>query len=75
MFPLLCFIVLILSPLATANAFDDYINKEDNVFKWNVTKTFKIPGATGYILYLQSVQWLTEKEVSHPIWNHWIEVW
>lgn len=55
-------------------ALDRYIAKEDPNYAWRVENTIRREGFTVYVLHLTSQQWRTAKEVSKPIWEHWLTV-
>jgi PhoPQ-activated pathogenicity-related protein len=55
-------------------ALDRYVAAPDPNFKWELAKTIPGEGYTAYVLKMVSQQWLTEKEVDHPIWWHWLTV-
>jgi PhoPQ-activated pathogenicity-related protein len=55
-------------------ALDKYVAAPDPNFKWELANTIKREGYTAYVLKMTSQQWLTEKEVNHPIWWHWLTI-
>lgn len=73
----LLFIALLLASTVHADdqtALDRYVAKADPAYAFKLVNTVKSPGATTFILELTSQSWLTEKEVDHPIWKHWLTI-
>lgn len=52
-------------------ALDRYVAAPDPSYRYEVVNTLR-DGAT--VLRLTSQTWLTEKEVDHPVWQHWLTV-
>src|SRR5689334_19581973 len=55
-------------------ALDKYVAAPDSHYSYKVVKTVKGEGYTGYIVDMVSQQYLTEKEVDKPIWQHWLKI-
>jgi PhoPQ-activated pathogenicity-related protein len=56
------------------NALDAYVAKPDPAFGWKVAGHVSGPGYHGAVLELTSQSWLTDKQVDHPVWKHWLTV-
>src|SRR5664279_3888393 len=63
-----------ISLYAADTALDRYVKAPDSHFKYELTKTIPGQGYTAYVLDMTSQQYLTEAEVNHPIWRHWLTV-
>ena len=59
---------------AGETALDRYVAAPDSHFAWRRVRTVPAAGATVSVLELTSQQWLTEREVTRPIWTHWLTV-
>lgn len=55
-------------------ALDRYVAAPDPSYRYEVVKTIPGEGYTTTVLRLTSQTWLTEREVDHPIWQHWLTV-
>ena len=55
-----------------SSVLDDYINNVDPYTEYSVVSSEAGFGYTSYILNLTSQKWLTDAEVDHPVWQHWI---
>ena len=55
-------------------ALDRYVHAPDTHFHYDLVKTHTGPGYTSYVLDMTSQQYLTEAEVNHTIWKHWLIV-
>ncbi len=53
---------------------DEYVAAPDESYKWELRHSHKGNGWTGYVLYMASQTWLTEKEVDRPLWEHWLVI-
>lgn len=65
------------APAALANpknALDAYVAKPDPAFGWKVVRTISGPGYHATVLDLTSQTWLTERQVDHTVWHHWLTV-
>lgn len=51
-------------------ALDEYIQTPDPHYSWKVANVIEAEGAKLVVVEMTSQQWLTEKEVNHPIWKH-----
>ena len=56
------------------NALDTYVAKPDPAFAWKVVGKVSGEGYHGAVLELTSQSWLTDKDVDHPVWKHWLTV-
>jgi PhoPQ-activated pathogenicity-related protein len=59
---------------AEETALDRYVAKPDTTYAWRVVRTVPSPGLTQYIVDLKSQSWRTEKDVDHPVWQHWLSI-
>lgn len=55
-------------------ALDRYVHAPDTHFHYDLVKTQTGHGYTSYVLDMTSQQYLTEAEVNHPIWKHWLVI-
>ncbi len=55
-------------------ALDKYVAAPDPNYSWKIVNTVKGEGYTGYIVDMVSQQFLTEKEVNKPIWQHYLRI-
>lgn len=70
-------------PDTKCNAFDEYVWRRDNNYKWEIVETYtEYDGVTGYAILLHSQQWLDSSvyyiEREGPgatVWSHWVNVW
>lgn len=73
------FIALALALLATpalATPLDDYVNKPDPAFKYELNEAASTSNPTHDIkvYHLVSQEWLTSAEVDRTLWEHWVTV-
>ena len=68
------FLLLLAAGSVAGNPLDDYISAFDPNYAYELVRT--VPGSvsTTYVLTLTSQKWLTEEEVNHPLWTHWVVV-
>ncbi len=59
---------------AELTALGAYVNEDDGAYKWELAKTTQQDGLTIHQIRLTSQRWRTEKEVSHPLWTHWLVI-
>ncbi|MEN8229062.1 MAG: PhoPQ-activated protein PqaA family protein [Bacteroidota bacterium] len=52
----------------------DYVMAGDEAFRYTIVETNKGKTWTGYKVKLISGTWLTEQEVDHPVWWHWLNI-
>ncbi|XP_046562184.1 autocrine proliferation repressor protein A-like [Haliotis rubra] len=65
----------VIVPTLRATPLDDYVNKADPHYNYTVLEwTYRGPEFTLYLINMTSQQWLTEAEVEHPIWWHYMIV-
>ncbi|NUM54420.1 MAG: PhoPQ-activated pathogenicity [Candidatus Hydrogenedentes bacterium] len=55
-------------------ALDRYVAAPDPNYSYKVVNTIKGEGYTGYIVDMVSQQYLTEKEVDKPLWQHYLMI-
>ena len=55
-------------------ALDHYVNQPDSNYAYQVINTVEGDGHKTFILEMTSQQWLTEREVNLPIWEHFMVV-
>jgi len=55
-------------------ALDRYVAAPDPSFRYELSRTTKIPGATVYLVNMVSQKWLTPAEVNRPEWRHWLTI-
>ena len=55
-------------------ALDHYVAAADPNYGYKLVTTLPGDGLTASVLRLTSQTWLTEKEVDHPVWEHWLTV-
>ncbi len=60
--------------LPRRTALDDYIHNGDTSWSWTVHSVRSADGMTTVVVDMVSQTWLTEKEVSRPVWRHWLTV-
>ncbi|MEZ6147190.1 MAG: PhoPQ-activated pathogenicity-related family protein [Planctomycetaceae bacterium] len=58
--------------LPRRTALDDYIQKHDDSFSWEVVSTEEGDGVKTVVIDMVSQRWLTEAEVNQPEWRHWL---
>jgi PhoPQ-activated pathogenicity-related protein len=61
-------------PASPPTALDRYIAAADPSYGFKVNSTFSADGLTATVLRMTSQTWLTEKEVDHPVWEHWLTI-
>ncbi|XP_078610553.1 autocrine proliferation repressor protein A-like isoform X2 [Branchiostoma floridae x Branchiostoma japonicum] len=73
---LLLFVLVSVPPGVLTTPLDDYVNKPDPHYSYHEVLEWRLkgPGYTMYLLNMTSQQWLTEEEVSRPIWWHFLTV-
>ena len=55
-------------------ALDRYVAAPDPSYRYHPVSTTSGDGLTTTVLRMTSQTWLTEKEVDHPVWEHWLTV-
>jgi len=74
---LTCLFLLFSAPFASASSptpLDKYVAKPDSHFSYKLVNKTAGNGVTANVLEMTSQQWLTEEEVDHPIWKHWLTI-
>src|SRR3954454_14050303 len=61
-------------PASPPTALDRYVAAPDPSYGYKVNSTFAADGLTATVLRMTSQTWLTEKEVNHPVWEHWLTI-
>ena len=56
------------------NQLKEYVHKKDSAFKYEIVETFSADTWKEYKIKMVSGTWLTEKEVNHTEWWHWITI-
>jgi PhoPQ-activated pathogenicity-related protein len=62
------------SPGAEQTALDRYVAAPDPSYRYERVSSIQGDGFTATVLKLTSQTWLTEAEVNHPTWQHWLTV-
>jgi PhoPQ-activated pathogenicity-related protein len=62
------------APQTRRTALDRYVHQPDPHYAYELVHTIDGEGYTGHVLKMTSQKWLTEKEINHPIWWHWLTV-
>src|SRR4051812_37318240 len=55
-------------------ALDRYVAAPDPSYAYRVETTLPGDGYTAAVLRMTSQTWLSEKEVDHPVWEHWLTI-
>jgi PhoPQ-activated pathogenicity-related protein len=63
-----------IAPATAETALDRYVHAPDPHFHFDLVRTLSAPGYTAFVLNVTSQQYLTEAEVDHPIWKHWLVI-
>ena len=56
------------------NHMEEYVYKTDPAFRYNIEETYNGEGWTEYRVKMVSGTWLTEQEVNHTEWWHWVTI-
>jgi PhoPQ-activated pathogenicity-related protein len=59
---------------AGETALDRYVQAPDPSYAWKVLTESRTEGATQFVVDLTSQTWRNGKEVSNPVWKHWLTV-
>lgn len=62
------------APATPETALDRYVHAPDPHLHFELVRTLTAPGYTEYVLDMTSQQYLTEAEVNHPVWKHWLVI-
>ncbi len=69
------FVLLCVNALpASGTALDDYVNKPDASYQYEVARTLDGPGWKAYVIDMISQTWRSEEEVDRTQWQHWLTV-
>ena len=60
--------------LPKRTALDDYVDKPDNSYTWEITSTKTIDRMTTIVIDMVSQNWRTKNEVNRTEWRHWLTV-
>ena len=71
---LLLFITISSCDNSDNNHLKEYVYKKDPAFRYEIVETFSGDGWKEYYIKMVSGTWLTEKEVNHTEWWHWITI-
>jgi len=55
-------------------ALDDYVNKPDDSYKWEIIRTHSRGDYKVFVLHLVSQTWRTKEDVDRPLWEHTLVV-
>lgn len=55
-------------------ALDEYVRAADDNYRFSVLSSVAGPGYKTFIVEMTSQQWLTEKEVNLPLWEHFMSI-
>jgi PhoPQ-activated pathogenicity-related protein len=71
-----CVLVLTscLAAAAQETALDRYVKAPDPHFRYELVKTLPGDGYTAYVLSMTSQQYLTDADVNHTVWHHWLTI-
>src|SRR4051794_17450811 len=64
----ICLVVVSATPL------DDYVNKPDNTYKWEMINSVRGLNFTAYNIKLTSQTWMNPSVVSISVWTHWLQI-
>lgn len=59
---------------AHATPLDDYVNKPDPAFAYEVAKELTTDAYTAKVYHMTSQTWLDETKIDRPKWEHWVSV-
>jgi PhoPQ-activated pathogenicity-related protein len=57
-----------------STALDRYVAAPDPSYRYERVSSLPGNGFTADVLRMTSQTWLTEKEVDHPVWQHWLTI-
>lgn len=60
--------------VAYATPLDDYVNKPDPTYKWEVVNSVRGFNFTAYNVKLTSQTWMDPSQVSISVWTHWLQI-
>jgi PhoPQ-activated pathogenicity-related protein len=74
-FLLACALLPVCLPAAPRQtALDKYVAAPDSNYRYVPVSKIQGTGYTAYVLDMTSQAWRTEKEVSSPLWKHWVTI-
>ena len=56
-------------------ALDTYVRTPDSHYRYQVVEKKRVAGCRDYLIHMTSQQWLTSKQVNHPVWEHWVRIY
>ncbi|MCI0333035.1 MAG: PhoPQ-activated pathogenicity-related family protein [Planctomycetes bacterium] len=59
---------------AARTPFDEYVQKPDAAYKWEIAKVTEGNPSKSVVIRLTSQSWRGENEVDRPVWEHWLVV-
>ncbi|MBB65580.1 MAG: PhoPQ-activated pathogenicity [Waddliaceae bacterium] len=59
---------------SSSSSLKEYVMREDSAYKWMIEETRETETYDYYLLCLNSQQWLSEKELTEPLWQHSLQV-
>jgi PhoPQ-activated pathogenicity-related protein len=59
---------------AKLTALDEYVQKPDAAYKWEVVKSAGDNRSQTFVIRLTSQTWRSKEEVDRPVWEHWLIV-
>jgi len=62
------------APVEPAFPLKEYVMAGDEAFDYTITDTLSGDGWKAYTIRMVSGTWLTENEVDHPTWWHWLTI-
>jgi PhoPQ-activated pathogenicity-related protein len=60
--------------LPRRTALDDYIQKPDDSYLWEVSSTTTVNGMTTVVVDMVSQTWRTKEDVNRTEWRHWLTI-
>jgi PhoPQ-activated pathogenicity-related protein len=66
--------ILLAATYVYGTALDDYVNKPDPAYRYEILRTIDSPDGTGYIVDMVSQEWRTSDEVNRTRWRHWLHI-
>ncbi|MAM64666.1 MAG: PhoPQ-activated pathogenicity-like protein PqaA type [Candidatus Marinimicrobia bacterium] len=74
--PFILFLIITISSCEKNdnNQLKEYVHKKDSAFKYEIVETLSTDTWKEYKIKMVSGTWLTEKEVNHTEWWHWITI-
>jgi len=67
-------LVGIITPSVFGTPLDDYVNKPDPSYRYEVVNTIAGKGYTAYVIDMVSQTWRKPNEVDRTVWHHWLTI-